>query len=69
MIPPVPCTVCKEGGHRSRDCPALTAPLRGGFSYENGTSGVDPDGGEEERVTVPSVSTNSALESSTPWQN
>ena len=50
MIPSVPCKVCAEGGHRSRDCPQLSAPLRGGFSHENGTSGVDPDGGEDDAV-------------------
>jgi hypothetical protein len=50
MIPGTPCKCCNESGHLTRDCPELYAPLREGFSNKNGTSGVDPDGGEEDEL-------------------
>lgn len=56
-VPGTPCKCCNELGHRSRDCPQLSAPLRGGFSHENGTSGVDPDGGEEDSAVLSALGT------------
>lgn len=50
MSTPIPCKVCNEGGHRSSECPSLTGPLSGGFSHENGTTGVSHDDEEDDSV-------------------
>ncbi len=33
---PIPCSICNEGGHHSRRCPQLTAPLQPGFYAPSG---------------------------------
>lgn len=43
--PQVVCMVCKESGHNSSICPALSEPLKNGFYSGGGYSG---GGGEDD---------------------
>lgn len=45
----IPCSVCSEGGHSSRRCPALYEPLKNEF-YK--PSGGRPMGGDDEEDKI-----------------
>lgn len=45
-----PCSVCKEGGHKTTKCPTLVAPLAPGFQGGGGGGGGHSHDDEEERL-------------------
>lgn len=45
----LPCSVCKEPGHRSRKCPTLHELLKEGF-YSGGGGGGGHDHEEDEKM-------------------
>ena len=47
----VPCGICNEGGHKSRDCPCLYDPLKEGF-YSGGGGGHAHGGDEDESISI-----------------
>jgi hypothetical protein len=46
----VPCSVCKEAGHRLDRCPELYAPLRPGFFAPSGGGGHSHDDDDDEKL-------------------
>jgi hypothetical protein len=42
----IPCSICNEGGHKSRLCPTLFAPLKEGFYAP--PAGHRPSGDDED---------------------
>jgi hypothetical protein len=48
----IPCTVCKEGGHKSAKCPTLYDPLKEGFYSGGGGGGGHSHDDDDEHLVM-----------------
>jgi hypothetical protein len=48
----ISCKVCNGEGHHPSKCPSLSGALGGGFSHENGTTGVSHDDEEDDTLEI-----------------
>lgn len=54
MLPPTaPCSICTETGHHSRNCPALSEPLKNGFFAPQGGRNYGGDEEDEKAKKLP----------------